>query len=494
LTQNIKGDCWFLAALGSVAKYPHLYAKVIPENIALNGNNYKGYFKASFWQYGEWINIYIDDKLPTKRGDLIYGSCKTNNNFWVPLLEKCYAKLMGGYKEMIGGLEERALVDLTGLMFITFKPNIFNNLPERFLIEDELNNKNELIGCCAIRLKKENAKSDEDFDGHAFSILRINKVNIKSKGKLERIYTIRNPHGYAKEASRWSSNNPIWEEIDEESKRKCLYDENDILTWMSNDAIKTYFSSVTLGCYVPSLNTKNNGKLFEFSDKWTQKDTSLNMINFLDKKHYLLNVKSTSKSKNDKAFVLCNLLQENINQELMGISIVLIPIRSKKQDSSINSIGSINYKDLPDKFTNTTSRQVDSYFFLPVGYYVLIPRISDLKSANSLNYIFRIFSNEEINVEEIFFSMETMKFSSSSDEKLINIIWRKCNFCEKLIEGQYTHLDNYVYHRECYDSLLVCDNCQKKIDGSYYTMQNNLKFCVKCHQYNEERINSARLK
>ena len=236
------------------------------------GNNYKGYFKASFWQYGEWINIYIDDKLPTKRGDLIYGECKTNNNFWVPLLEKCYAKLMGGYKKMIGGVEERALVDLTGLMFISFKPNILNTLPERFLIEDELNNKNELIGCCAIRFEKENAKTDDDYDGHAYSILCINKVNIKSKGRQERLYTIRNPHGYAKESSRWASNHPIWNEIDDASKRKCLYDDNDLLTWMSNDAIKTYFSSVTLSYYVPNLNNKNNGKLFEFTGKWIQKD------------------------------------------------------------------------------------------------------------------------------------------------------------------------------------------------------------------------------
>lgn len=125
------------------------------EQIDLEGQNYKGYFKANFWQYGERVTVYIDDKLPTKNGQLIYGSCRTNNNFWVPLIEKCYAKLLGGYKNLIGGTEERALIDLTGLLFVSIKPNILNKLPERYFIEDELQAKNELIGCCAIRFEKE---------------------------------------------------------------------------------------------------------------------------------------------------------------------------------------------------------------------------------------------------------------------------------------------------------------------------------------------------
>ena len=456
------------------------------------GNNYKGYFKASFWQYGEWITIYIDDKLPTKHGDLIYGKCKTNNNFWVSLLEKCYAKLIGGYKKMIGGTTERALVDLTGLMFISFEPNVLDTLPERLLIEDKLNNKNELIGCCAIRLEKENEKSDDDYDRHAFSILCINKVNIKSKDRQERIYTIRNPHGYAHEPSRWSSNHPIWNEIDDASKRKCLYDDNDLLTWMSNNAIKAFFSNVTISYYVPNLSNNNNGKLFEFAGKWTQKDIGVGRRNFLDKKHFLLNVRSVSKSKNSKAFILCNLLQENFDQKPKGISIILMPVRSKKQNSNANLIGSINYDYFESNFTLETSRQVHSYYFLPIGYYVVIPMISDLNSINSLNYILRLFSNEHIDVQETSCDIKTMTFTTNDfdRQKIINIVLRN-NIIR--IGGSYTFADNYS-HPECYESFKICDSCEKKIDGSYYRIHNNLIFCSDCYQYNQERINSAKIK
>ena len=61
--QGNLGDCWFIAALGTVARYPQLYDKILPDK---NVANYQGYLKVCFWLYGEWIEIYIDDKLPTR--------------------------------------------------------------------------------------------------------------------------------------------------------------------------------------------------------------------------------------------------------------------------------------------------------------------------------------------------------------------------------------------------------------------------------------------
>ena len=141
---------------------------------------------------------------------------------------------------MIGGNSNRALIDLTGLVYISFNPGLYNSLPERYQIEDKLQSTNQLIGCCAIRFKKENANSEEDYDGHAYSILCINKIEIDSR--IERVYTLRNPHGEAKEGSRWSSNNAIWEKVDQESKIKVMYEERDILTWMNSQNIKSNHS------------------------------------------------------------------------------------------------------------------------------------------------------------------------------------------------------------------------------------------------------------
>ena len=65
-----------------------------------------GIFHFKFWEFGEWVEVIIDDRLPValkdvpigggflaKKDELVFARNKTETNeFWVPLFEKAYAK------------------------------------------------------------------------------------------------------------------------------------------------------------------------------------------------------------------------------------------------------------------------------------------------------------------------------------------------------------------------------------------------------------------
>lgn len=97
-----------------MAKKEELLHRVLPPNQPLFGPNYTGQIKLKIWQFGAWISIEIDDRLPTVNGKYIYAHCEDPTEFWVALIEKAFAKLYGSYEAIEGGMPIESMVDLTG--------------------------------------------------------------------------------------------------------------------------------------------------------------------------------------------------------------------------------------------------------------------------------------------------------------------------------------------------------------------------------------------
>ena len=141
--QGAIGDCWFISALAVLATKDHLLKgqydeKILDdqiidsdENIMLSTGTFpplfhcfrrKGLFCFRFFKDFAWRYVLIDDRLPCKkiRGDevpkLLYAKCRSENEFWVPLIEKAFAKLHGCYETLVSGFIDDGLVDLTGLV------------------------------------------------------------------------------------------------------------------------------------------------------------------------------------------------------------------------------------------------------------------------------------------------------------------------------------------------------------------------------------------
>ena len=114
INQGEIGDCWFLAALANLADDDEAFHRVVPGDQSFSKGKYCGMFRFRFFRFGEWVEIVVDDRLPTRNGKLIYLKAKEDNEFWSPLLEKAYAKLYGSYKALEGGLTRESAVDFTG--------------------------------------------------------------------------------------------------------------------------------------------------------------------------------------------------------------------------------------------------------------------------------------------------------------------------------------------------------------------------------------------
>ncbi len=106
-TQGRIGNCWFVAACAVLAGSKPLWERVIPDwkdqewkekkegeedAEKEKDEEYSGVFRFRFWRFGKWVEVVIDDLLPTYKGELLFTHSQSNSEFWAALLEKAYAK------------------------------------------------------------------------------------------------------------------------------------------------------------------------------------------------------------------------------------------------------------------------------------------------------------------------------------------------------------------------------------------------------------------
>lgn len=240
IQQGTAGDCWFLAALGSLTQNPQLLQKILKDQSF--SYQYAGIFCFRFWQCGQWVEVVVDDRLPVgPNGYLFVHPFSNNQEFWPCLLEKAYAKLHGSYENLHFGYIADAFVDLTGGVVTCIElHSVSSNL---LAMVKTAARAGSLMACCTPAgptgedLEMENGLVSR----HAYTVTGAEQIQYR-RG-WEDLIRLWNPWGGPFEwRGRWSDKSLEWQETLDPRKSQLYENKNNGEFWMSFRDFQENFS------------------------------------------------------------------------------------------------------------------------------------------------------------------------------------------------------------------------------------------------------------
>lgn len=202
IKQGSLGNCYFLSALAALTEFPTLIHQIFrSKEISPHG-----YYEIVLFIDGEWQIIFLDDFFPVIKGTKNFAFSRPNGNeLWVLLLEKAWAKVNGGYANIISGMPTDTLAALTG--FATQKLH-HESIPLEELWEFlKKADESDKIMCTSTH-------SDGKYESyglvsrHAYTLIGA-KSKMHEGGEL-RLVKIRNPWGNKEWIGDWSDKSGLW--------------------------------------------------------------------------------------------------------------------------------------------------------------------------------------------------------------------------------------------------------------------------------------------
>ncbi|PLB51215.1 cysteine proteinase [Aspergillus steynii IBT 23096] len=228
IKQGANGDCWWLAAVATICNRRDLM-----DRLCVAQDPECGVYGFVFYRDGEWVSTVIDDNLYLTNEDfdfngdwhgsvgkkarehrrnhqtgseaLYFAKCSHQNETWLPLLEKAYAKIHGDYDALWGGWSGEAVEDMTGGVTTTIATNriLKKSMLWKELVDPE---GGFVFAASALAAGRDSARGGLAM-GHAYSIIRATEQQDED-GNPVRLVLIRNPWGERNEKGTGEWNGP----------------------------------------------------------------------------------------------------------------------------------------------------------------------------------------------------------------------------------------------------------------------------------------------
>ncbi|XP_052766134.1 calpain-A-like isoform X2 [Mya arenaria] len=420
--QGELGDCWLLAAVASLTCNSHLLNKVIIPEQNFTGPDYCGVFKFNIWHQGDWIQVVVDDRLPTYYDKLVFMHSTDQNEFWSALLEKAYAKLNGSYECLKGGSTSEAMEDFTG--GVTESIDLQKAPTNLLSIMMKAADRGSLMGCSidADPNQLEAILSNGLVMGHAYSVTSVKLVEIqtpKVNGKIP-LVRVRNPWGNESEwKGAWSDSSSEWRYIPEDEKKSLgLTFDDDGEFWMSFQDWQDNFQKLEICNLGPdSLDEEEaaQGKIrWEATaevGEWIPRVNAGGCRNYLEtfatNPQYRVTLVDPDDDEDDLCTMLVGLLQKDRRKKRKeGLDMLTIGyvIYKMKEDGTYGS-GPLDQRFFKYNASVAKSpsfinmRETCGRHKLSPGTYVIIP--STFEPGQQGEFLLRIFTEKEGTTEEM---------------------------------------------------------------------------------------------
>ncbi|KAM5144536.1 calpain-9 isoform 1-T1 [Callospermophilus lateralis] len=402
ICQGELGDCWLLAAIASLTLNEKALARVVPQDQSF-GPGYAGIFHFQFWQHSEWLDVVIDDRLPTFRGRLVFLHSADHTEFWSALLEKAYAKLNGSYEALKGGSTLEAMEDFTGGVAETF---LTREAPQDFYtILGKALKRGSLLGCSMDIRNAAESEARTPFGlikGHAYTITGLDQVDFRGQ-KIELI-RVRNPWGQVEWNGPWSDSSPEWQSVGlADQKRLCHAALDDGEFWMAFQDFRAHFDKVEVCNLSPDALQEDALHRWEVAvhqGSWVRGSTAGGCRNFLDTfwTNPQIKLSLTEKDEGQEECTLLVALMQKDRRKLKRFGADMLTIgyaiyQSPGKDEHLDKDFFRYHASLARSKTFINLREVSDRFRLPPGEYVLVP--STFEPHQEADFCLRIFSEKK---------------------------------------------------------------------------------------------------
>ncbi|EOD43606.1 putative calpain family cysteine protease protein [Neofusicoccum parvum UCRNP2] len=386
--QGKSGDCWWVAAVAALCSIPDLV-----ERVCVAQDEKCGVYGFVFHRDGEWLSTVVDDSLYLSVPDfdkssaykydpsgtearkwkqrhqtgseaLMFAKCADQNETWLPLLEKAYAKIHGDYDAIEGGFPGEGLEDMTGGVTTSLDPS---KVLEKDKLWQELSNpdKDFIFSAWTGPPGSDVGSRIGLAYGHAYSILKAVEVEDESGGKVK-LVRIRNPWGHKDSTGEGEWNGP-WSDGSKEwtpywlSKLDYKFDD-DGMFWMSYEDMLSRFIRLD--------RTRLFGEDWKVVQQWTNINVSW-LTGYINTK-FVIEIKKSGLY----VFVLSK-LDERYFQGLEGQYSFELHFLLKKEGSDVG-----DHLARASPSMGSAQRSVSAEIDLEPGKYEVIPKIVATKDED----------------------------------------------------------------------------------------------------------------